>query len=530
MVRTLLALLFTLGCGATERVAERSVAEPAPEHATETVDETPASDRDEPTAETTPTEASSRLAVPPPTDLASAIAARLPTIELVPDACPAPDPGATVSVTDERVCLFGADGRIRAMRRFATSSDPAVSAARTGDDVVFSVVDPGETTTRYDGHVWRWELGADRYTGIIGSGDIGYWVAVDETSFGVLITSQDHFWVFDAGTLEQVRLVEMGPPVAVGGQTYVFSTSGRNETLSTVRRDGPRLVLERVARYPVVIENDALRAHFPGGQRLVVSAYPHGDTTTLHVVDPPATEVRELVVAVRRPRAIRWVDGALQLRSAAGVVSVDLTTGALTPAAEWVEAPVPLGFRSFWDIGVTSEVVTLRASPGVFTLGASGIERGPHPDEEAPASSSTGCRCHDTTLQCGDTEVPLACTDVAELERISDPYSETRERSTLYSTRFRIDRLEPDLVRVTRLADGARLWMRLSDADVIVAQADDGAFSASGEVDLSRYTVRWGRDLLGAPVEPLAPLRARFERPTLITEFFAGRPLPTSEH
>jgi hypothetical protein len=168
----------------------------------------------------------------------------------------------------------------------------------------------------------------------------------------------------------------------------------------------------------------------------------------------------------------------------------------------------------------------LARSGSRWTLSASGVARGDDDEDDRPAR--TPCRCEEASLRCGDELVASACTDVAELERISDPYREDRDPSSVYSRELRVDRLEPDYVRITRLSDGARLWVRIL-GDGVFAQADDGAFVLpEGESDAG-WALRWGRSLLESLVTPLSASRAAFERPTLLTDFFAGRALPTAD-
>jgi hypothetical protein len=72
--------------------------------------------------------------------------------------------------------------------------------------------------------------------------------------------------------------------------------------------------------------------------------------------------------------------------------------------------------------------------------------------------------------------------------------------------------------------------VRIDAAGVLLAQADDGAFTTYGlELDVAPYTVRRGRTLLTAPLSPLADVRAALLRPTLLEDFMSGRPLPTAD-
>ena len=139
------------------------------------------------------------------------------------------------------------------------------------------------------------------------------------------------------------------------------------------------------------------------------------------------------------------------------------------------------------------------------------------------------CTCEGTTLSCdrGAITVADACTEVQELDRIHDVYAETatgaHTRESMYTNdgRFRIDRLEADHVRVTRLRDGARLWVRMY-GDALFAQADDGSYFLSDRALVDRMSIRDGRSLLEAPVTPLAPRADALYRERLIADFFAA--------
>lgn len=540
-MRSLVVLLLCVGCGSTAPTAES----PAAERPTEGTAEGPAEGSAETPAsggtEAPPVPAGPpRFAVPAPADLGAAIAARLPTIELVPQSCGTFD--GAVAVTSQRVCLRDpVSGLTRAMRRFSTSDIPTVSAARYHDDVVFAVVDVDAATTRYDRHLWRWSLVDDSYVGLSAiTGDMGG-IAIEMSSadFGVVVRSpSDTTWLFD-GTFAQVRSPDFALDFhVVDGQTYLLRPTSRRYELDTIHRDGPRITRTRVVDFPAT---EDLLVSFPEGRALVVSAYPRGDTTTLYVVRPPAAEVREVSVAVRRPHTARFVNGGLQLRNREGVYAVDLETGAVTDAPPWTSATTAAESRSFYEVVVTDQDLTLTGSGGAQRLSAEGttrVEIEPTYDEDGervdPPAPVSGCRCEETTLVCREARVVAGCTEVSELERIApgESYNEgiARTRSTFYTAgaTYRVDRLEPDLVRITRLSDGVRLWVRVY-SDGVFAQADDGAFVAPDALSAAQFALRWGRSLLSAPVTPLAPRREAFLRPTLIADFFAGRPLPAAD-
>jgi WD40 repeat protein len=85
-------------------------------------------------------------------------------------------------------------------------------------------------------------------------------------------------------------------------------------------------------------------------------------------------------------------------------------------------------------------------------------------------------------------------------------------------------------VVVDRLADGARLHLRSvasGDAERYVAWTDHGW--CHGDADLLEQVGRFrlGPDLLDGELVTAAQLRERFERPTLLHDFFAGESLET---
>jgi hypothetical protein len=554
--RAALAALLTLGgCSGThETSAPITVrAEETPREARAPEAPAPATTRTEPAVERTARDETrapavvARLEVIRPVDLPTALRARRPTVEIVPQSCGRSS--RVVEVTQERVCVQDrASGLSRAMRRFATTDLDAVTAARTGDDVVLSVMpDDSGAVTRHAGRTLRWDLRADQYVALALPvlREYGDAVSVGAADFGVVLAESpgDRHWIFANGTLERVRPFRF--PVSgltiVDGRTYLRQTNASQETLSLVRRDGMRILAERIARYPVATHLPLTLA-FPEGRPLVVSAFPHGGSTRVHVVRPPATEVRALDIAVARPRAARMVGEALELRSTDGRFLVDLATGAATPS----DAPPPEERSeprmprpgSFYALIPSHDGLVAVASGRTFGLDAEGV-RPLHLEEEeedAPARRRSGCRCREDALVCGGAApIAGACTQVEDLEHLQSlletetgSYDDHPATSFAPEGRFRLDRLEPDLVRLTRLTDGARLWVRVIDGAVF-AQADDGAFWLPDAESLEGFAVRWGRSLLDAPVTGLAPYREAFYRGSLIGDFFTGRPLPTAD-
>lgn len=521
------------GCagGATTLEATPTSA-PAGANASEAVHAREGPVAEEPAAEVA---ASPRLEVAAPSDLAAAIAARLPTIELVPQMCGVSH--TEVVGSHERLCLQDtATGLARATRRFVTSYDGLVTGARRGDEVVFAALDIGMATTRYSGHLWRWTLVDDRYVGLAELDDEAILFGptrVDALDFGILIrttadsATRSFTWLFADGELQRLREIEaLGTTWVVDGHTYSTRRERQREVVSSVRLDGPRIVLDRITTYPRAWHLP-LAVHFPAGQPRIISAFPRGERTELHVLELPGHDVRVITVDVERPIEARFEDGRFLLRTAAGWQSVDWMSGTLAPAtvAE-ARGPFPLPhIRSVHAIVPVEDGVVLTYSDGAFRLGPTGTTS----LVEVPGPTRSGCHCDGDDVLCGETRLAGGCTTTPELERIVGG-DESSAPPTTWSAagRFRIDRLEPDLTRITRTSDGTRLWVRVTD-EGIFAQADDGAFEAPSALHDDAWSLRWGRSLLDAPVTPLATHRDAFYRPTVVADFFSDRPLPAAD-
>ena len=543
-----LVFALALGCGGEE--APPTEERPAEGSATPATDP-PA----EPPSEVVPPPPPPpRVEVVAPVDLAAAIAARLPTLEIVPQSCSSGS--EPLGLTEEQVCVRdAATGLSRATRRFATSDLPSVDAGRTADDVIFAVVDFDNARTRYAGHLWRWNLTTDTYDVL--AGGFEDLPRIDTLDFGVWI--QDYAGVasdrlFVGGELTRLRAVEEVPErIRVAeGRTYHLHMQGRREVLEAVHFEPPRLVFERIADYP---RSANLSVAFPEGQSLIATVYPRGRTTSLYVVSPPAAEVLELTLAVTRPRTLTFVDGHLQITAREGRFVIELPSGTLTPleappteGAEGTVATVATGrphSSSIHGIYPVDGTLVIRTSWGMWALGPEGVatyerpadEGGDEEEEEeeeeyeyddgAPRYVRSGCRCEEARLTCGETVFEGACTAVADLERMSVIEEEDLgQGATIYTRTLRIDRLEPDYLRLTRLSDGARIWVRVYGSNVF-AQGDDGAYQFAGPIE--GHALRWGRSILDAPISPLVPHRAAFERSTLVADFFSGRPLPAAD-
>lgn len=473
-----------------------------------------------------------RLEVSAPSDLSTAIAARLPTIELVPESC-----GEVfgVATTNERVCLGDPSGRTRAMRRFATSRYPALTAARFGEEIVFGVLDGGSegsgATTRYDRRLWIWDLHADAYRGIFALGPDDYLTDATALPFGVLVRTELHAWIYD-GSLEAIRTSDIVAEyaarsrlVVVDGAGFELRTDGDARVVSALRREGGRLFRDELVRVPAsstleprfADSGEAIRAD--GTIAWVTWSHHHATLTMMHLPSPETTSVR--LEVEREPRRVFWREDELRVAVfARGGGSeewlVDLPTGGLLAAPARGEPRDPLAPRSIHALAITAGGVHVALRDRGWELTASGVA-----SRRTATADAASCACRDTALVCGSTTIEGGCAEVAELDSID------AGPSTHFGPRHRIDRLEPDHLRVTRLSDGARLWIRVL-GDVVFAQADDGAFAAEG-LSSEGWSVRWGHDLSSAPVSALAPVRAQLERPSLVTDFFAGNALPAAD-
>jgi hypothetical protein len=120
-----------------------------------------------------------------------------------------------------------------------------------------------------------------------------------------------------------------------------------------------------------------------------------------------------------------------------------------------------------------------------------------------------------------ETRVEGACPNVQDLEVIRD--YERRIPPTQFSPdgAYRLDRVEADHGRVTRLRDGARLWVRVFGT-VLFAQTDDGHYFLSDRALVDRLSLRDGAPITSAPLVPLATRAALYDE-HLIESFFAAQ-------
>lgn len=459
----------------------------------------------------------------PPSALARALVARYPQHEIVPQSCA---PGQRPLVAGDRLCLVDVrSGLVRVVRRIALGG--YVQAGMRGTDVFFAAADDGGASTRFAGRAWRWDLLGDAYLGL-GNLPVDHEERVIETSFGVLYRLRSGWFVNDGGRGRQVRVPEDeldGSLHVADGRTFmVVSDAGPSVTIETIELDQ-----DHVRRRP--------HATLAGSQLMadgdtVLALARSGRTVRLRVLRPPATESVEIEV----PASLRTLSGASRIdarrvlltggRGARAVLDLEtgtIDTADVPPAAS--TTPL-LRASSLVHVQPTAEGgLYVGRAVGGWRLDASGATRIRRPH---PRAAPVRCTCTETTLTCdrGAITVPDGCAEVPELDRIRDEYAETatgqRTRESLFTAdgRFRIDRLEADLARVTRLTDGARLWVRMFD-DALFAQVDDGGYFVSDRALVERMAIRDGRGLLTDPIAPLAPRADALYREGLVREFFA---------
>lgn len=463
-----------------------------------------------------------------PSPLARALAARYPEHEIVPQSCAA---GSERVVFGARICLMDeATGLVRAVRRVSLGG--FTSGALRGRDVFFAIFDEGGASTRFAGRVWRWDLGRDAYLGL---GNVPQDEPGDarETAFGVLYRIRSGWFLHDGSSASARRVhVPEGFAQGFGVQLWVSGAV----TFMVANGDSGAIVRR------VELEGDHVRlrdhASVPGtpihlARGTVITASTRGRVATVRALLLPSTEVIELAMpgGLRAPTGASPIDathwrltGPRRQRAV-----LDLAARTITAGGEDASSAAPASLLEASSLvhvqPSASNGLYVGRFEGGWTLDASGATR---VRRRHPREPRARCTCEDAALSCegGAVRVADACTEVQELDRITDQYAATatgaRTRESLYTNdgRFRIDRLEADHVRVTRLRDGARLWVRMF-GDALFAQLDDGAFFVSERALVDRMAIRDGRSLLDAPVAPLAPRAGALFRERLIAEFFA---------
>lgn len=454
--------------------------------------------------------------------LATAIQTRYPTRELVPRSCLRGD--QDLAAQAGRVCLFGGTSdRVRAVRRLSLGGDVAI--ARHGDDVIFvSAGDAGGAMTRYDQRVWRWDLARDAYLGVARADLEVFRPVVARTHEGLLYATGAGLRLSDGAA---------GRAVSVPWETHALVYGVRVWTL-----DGTTWALDRTDERRVVLSRLELRGSrfvatevtsFAGevlavsDRRVVGVAQVRRGLFRAFVIDLPAATVTpiDLPSGVRRPRSATFLPDGRVFLEAPRRRHVMLTLGSTPSATIVTEAPETPALAMASSLhavdGMRDGRIAVVSSRHRFALGPAGVDR---VRTVSPARST--CRCDGEAMVCGDgTRVENACPEVAELEVLTDETGERIGSTTSFTAdgRFRIDRLEPDHARITRLRDGARLWVRVVD-DALLAQADDGHYFTTDRAIEARFFVREGRDLRSAPVVPLASVASRFDA-ELVQRFFA---------
>jgi hypothetical protein len=460
-----------------------------------------------------------------PSPLARALLARYPEHEIVPRSCPS---GRRLYASDRLCIVDERTGLPRVVRRVSLGGD--TQAAMRGADVFFSVSDFAEgARTRLTNRAWRWDVGRDAYLGL---GNVVEYESnpVLEASFGILYRIRAGWFVNDGTEGRPVSVPEALDGqldlALIGGSTF----SAREGVIHRVTLEGSHVRMTPHATMPGAF------LHFDWDSGVAISTSTEASAVRVHVLRLPSTTPTAIPhpAGLGRPiSASRIDDSRIALVGRGGERAVlDLRAGTIAGSADEGAAapPVPLLLaNSLVSVAATASggLWIGRTSRG-WVLDAAGAAQRPR----APRAARARCRCEETTLTCARTTISIAdaCTDVPELDRISDSYAATstgqRTRATLYTDdgRFRIDRLEADHVRVTRLADGARIWARMF-GDALFVQADDGGYFTSDRALTDRLSIRDGRAILEAPIAPLAPRADALFRPTLVADFFAPSPV-----
>lgn len=456
-----------------------------------------------------------------PSPLATALAARYPTHELVPQSC-APGPEPLVAVAG-RICLRDEPtGLVRVVRRVALVEGGAgATVARSGSDVLFAVGDSASeysdgVSTRLGGRVWRWDLTRDAY---IGLANATYEGGAFATTFGLFYWAGDglHRWAPSGAT--RVTWADPGgressQVVVVGDTTYVLRHGMDETSVATLTAAG-----EAITETPVATLRGELILASRG---VVITSLRSRERPALHVLRLPATTPTEIPLepGTPAPNGATWVDAdTVRLpRWRMSTLRLALATSALTEEAAPPTPPVTLAASSLRTITPTASGLVVSSSRGGFTLDAHGAARTRRTSRTARRSR---CSCEAAALVCpGGARIEDACTEVPELDYVA---GSSTTRSTLYSPdgALRIDRLEVDLVRVTRLRDGARLWVRIL-GNALLAQLDDGTYFLSDRSLEPMLALRDGGSLAAGPLAPLTTRADALYRPTLVAEFFSA--------
>jgi hypothetical protein len=302
--------------------------------------------------------------------------------------------------------------------------------------------------------------------------------------------------------------------VVVGDTTSVLRHGMEETRVATLTAAG-----EAITETPVATLRGELILASRG---VVITSLRSRERPALHVLRLPATTptVIPLEPGTRAPNSASWVDAdTVRLpRWRMSTLRLALATSALTEEAAPPTEPRTLAASSLRTVTPTASGLALSSSRGGFTLDATGVAS---TRRTSPTARRSPCSCEAAALVCrGGARTEDACTEVPELDYVAGGGT---TQSTLYSPdgTLRIDRLEVDLVRVTRLRDGARLWVRVL-GNALLAQLDDGTYFLSDRSIEPGLALRDGGSLAAGPIVPLATRAEALYRPTLVAEFFAA--------
>ena len=469
-----------------------------------------------------------RLSVPRPATVAEALRERLPFIELVPELC------ASGTRVPMHACVLDAPtGRTRAVRWFGAS----VSSVREAETLLVAVP-YGEqgAPSPYRGAFHRWDLATDTVTREGEQNTRGWYVRLLETGFGPVRELDSGM----PGTRIERRVdgawveVDSEAPLPLGrvavheGVTYERMAMA-GPMFATLRLEDGALVRETFA----ALAPEGVRGRvFAGDVPRPWAAHISTDAARViirHAI-APSRDVHENVLSdVGEAPDVHATESAVYVYSATSARRLDLATGRLTalpraavPPMGSLESNEPSVIR-FGALGLVLSSLRgwVRVGPDGFVLGTPAV---------APDASTPRCTCEGAALVCGAQRIDAACAPVDGNVALHRGGPTPADVAQLISDdgRFRVDAVAHDLLRVTRLSDGARLWVRMLGRGALVS-ADDGAFVVSENVAHFAFSIRAGRSILDAPMFSLAQHRAALERPTLLSDFFADRALPAAE-
>lgn len=412
----------------------------------------------------------------------------------------------------------------------------------------------GFVESRYSGGIWRWNLARDEITALNEKSYAEtYEVAVYGTPFGVIITADEA--ATEAPVSSYFRYEGRALKADGDGITLPERSLGELYTIhdtvielhrtgfcgfSIVRREGDALVRDEVPSPRGCPEGGTQYSQVSGDRGFYAWFRLTGTSGVLEYARLPSREIREVTFDDLGAR-VTFEDraDALYLVGAEAARRVDLETGAVSrvPVGEVPARPTSPA-TTFTDVRPLRALVHAFDNDGLWLLGlrdmtrlgADGVRRtGPHEFPQPDAGSP--CACVERALVCGERRVEDACMTVRDLAPLWRGERPNRRPVTTLTTpdgRFRLDGADLDILRVTRLRDGARIWVRGVN-DGVLAQADDGAWMSTREGLSHACVIRWGTSLETSPITRLDAHGAALERPTLVADFFSDRPLPTAD-